>query len=86
MNKKFFLLFAVLVFNFSLLYASGASIVSMEGEVRYMTPEDFDWQKAQTGIELSIGSRLRTGASSSAELKFEAGHSSSLGENTTLLI
>ena len=86
MNKKFFLLFAVLVFNFSLLYASGASIVSMEGEVRYMTPEDFDWQRAQTGIELPSGSRIRTGAASSAELKFKAGHSASLGENTTLLI
>ncbi len=84
--KKLLTLTAVIIFNGLYLYSFQAEILEVEGEVDYLIAAEANWLEARTGLELSSGDRLRTGPDSSAVLRFAAGHTADMSQNSLITV
>ncbi len=78
-------LMIVLVFS-GRAFAFTAKISALEGEVVYRVSGQDIWEKAEEGISLSAGDKVRTEPDSWAEVSFSQGHMTRLGPGSHMKI
>ena len=85
---SFLMLSVALILSISFAYSDKAEIISIEGDVRVLPKGWIDWIKADIGMSLRKGDRLKTGPDSECNLVFDRRRKNSVGilENSDVII